>query len=167
MLIALAFLVLTVMLLVCCLWIRTDSTLFLNCKSLLETKVPLHPPRSPIEILSEEPNSNDADIDDAFLNALGVLHHSPNIAFDAEMTDQVIEEIEAMNDKSIDLDASKRRRCIWPMLPQPLMLLSNYVLPQELVFLCFYVLPLLFLVGWTFSFAFSVVFFGLTLVGLC
>ena len=36
-----------------------------------------------------DPTSDDDDIDAAFLQALGVIHHNPHLSFDAEMSDQL------------------------------------------------------------------------------
>ncbi|KMT17780.1 hypothetical protein BVRB_2g035260 [Beta vulgaris subsp. vulgaris] len=33
--------------------------------------------------------ASDDDIDAAFLQALGVIHHNPHLSFDAEMSDQL------------------------------------------------------------------------------
>lgn len=43
-----------------------------------------------------------------------MLHHNPHISFDDEMTDQVLDEIEALNKPEVpNLDTSKRRKRIW------------------------------------------------------
>lgn len=54
-------------------------------------------------------NNAESEIEEVFLK--GVMHHNPHISFNAEMTDQVLEEIEALNNDEVpDFDASKRRK---------------------------------------------------------
>lgn len=62
-------------------------------------KISFLPPSSPALSLnaSELIAHDEAEINATFLNALGVVHHNPNISFDTEMTDQVPGEIEVVN----------------------------------------------------------------------
>lgn len=79
--------------------------------------------------------SDAAEINEAFLNALGVIHHNPNISFDAEMTDQVLDEIKALNEANIDSDASKRRKRIWADAANSSTADTYLCIAQELIFL--------------------------------
>lgn len=84
-------------------------------------RVPLNPPLSTsTEAMDGNIASTDnVEIDEAFLNALEVLHHNPCISFDAEMTDEVLEEIKNLNSKGTDIDPSKRRKRVWADAANP------------------------------------------------